>query len=89
MDKGQPLFHAPKIWELSRKWVWPIRCSLYICAGYFLNAAYDIYSSGVYNSQRYSYTVDESPISWGLMLVLNVAAVVAAAWQSFRVKSKT
>jgi hypothetical protein len=89
LDKDEPLFHAPKIWNVSRKWVWPIRISLYVCAGYFLNQAYDIYSSGIYHSQRYSYSVDESPISWGVMLVLNAAVFIAAVWQSFRVKPKT
>jgi hypothetical protein len=89
MDEQRPIFHAPKIWVVKRGLVWPIRIILYLVASYFLYKFYVTYTSGIVYSRRNSYTVEEAPIFWGIMLILYFLVVVGSIWQSFRVKTKT
>lgn len=89
MDEQRPIFHAPKIWMVKRGLVWPIRITLYLVAFYFLYECYVTYTSGIVDSRRNVYTVEEAPIYWGIMLILYFLVAVGSIWQSCRVKSKT
>lgn len=89
MEEQKPIFHAVKIWTVKQGLVWPIRTILYLIAIYFLYKCYLTFTTGIIETRRNSYTFEEAPIFWGIMLILYLIVAVLSIWQSCRVKSKT
>ena len=88
MNEKKPLFHTPKVWTVGPRWVWPIRILLFCVAGYFAREIYYAYSTGVIHGKHQDFLLDDSPIFFGVMLILYFGIVTGAIWQSFRVRKE-